>query len=217
MTDGPSRPQAVVFDWDNTLVDTWPTIHESLSATFQAMGREPWSFDETRARVRHSLREAFPALFGDRWIEARDIFYATFERSHIERLVVIEGALELLKSLSGAGIELAVLSNKTGRYLRDEVEHLGWAGYFAAVVGAGDATRDKPDPEALALALAGTRCKPGPEVWFVGDSGIDMEAAHRTGCTPVLLHRHDLDSAEFRDWPPEYSFDGCITFMKFVA
>ena len=64
-------PRAVVFDWDNTLVDTWPVIHDSMNAALAAMGHAPWSFDETRERVRRSMREAFPEMFGARWEEAR--------------------------------------------------------------------------------------------------------------------------------------------------
>ena len=29
-------PRAAIFDWDNTLVDTWPVIHESMNATLYA-------------------------------------------------------------------------------------------------------------------------------------------------------------------------------------
>ena len=25
------RPRAILFDWDNTLVDSWATIHEALN------------------------------------------------------------------------------------------------------------------------------------------------------------------------------------------
>ena len=32
-------PQAALFDWDNTLVDTWPVIHEAMNTTLSAMGR----------------------------------------------------------------------------------------------------------------------------------------------------------------------------------
>jgi len=216
MTAYPSRPRAVVFDWDNTLVDTWPTIHEALSATLLAMGHEPWKFDETKARVRHSLRDSFPVLFGDRWTEARDIFYKAFERSHIEKLAPVPDAAELLATLSGAGVDLAVLSNKTGRYLRQEADHLGWSRYFAAMVGAGDAGRDKPDRQALELALGPIGCQAGRDVWMVGDAGIDMEIAHRSGCVPILLHREDHDAHEFKEWPPEFVFGSCDSVIKFV-
>ena len=69
-----ARPKALIFDWDNTLVDTWPVIHAALFETFTAMGQTPWTLAETRLRVRLSMRESFPILFGDRWTAAREIF-----------------------------------------------------------------------------------------------------------------------------------------------
>lgn len=210
------RPAAIVFDWDNTLVDTWPVIHESLAITLQAMGHEAWTYDETRRRVRKSLRDAFPILFGDRWKEARRIFYNAFESMHLGRLQPIEGAGELLAALSTASLHLGVLSNKTGRYLRAESDHLGWSGFFECMVGAGDAPRDKPAPESLNLALSRAPVEPGPQVWIVGDAGIDMEIAHRTGCLPVLLHR-DPGDPEFLEWPPAHCFAGCRELLKYVA
>ena len=65
------RPDAIIFDWDNTLVDTWPVIHAALFETFTAMGHVPWTLEETKARVALSMRESFPKLFGDRWAAAR--------------------------------------------------------------------------------------------------------------------------------------------------
>ena len=31
------RPRAILFDWDNTLVDSWATIHEALNVVMTAM------------------------------------------------------------------------------------------------------------------------------------------------------------------------------------
>tara|TARA_R100001086_G_scaffold137349_1_gene71705 strand:- start:1375 stop:1527 length:153 start_codon:yes stop_codon:yes gene_type:complete len=38
-------PRAVVFDWDNTLVDTWPIIHDALNHTFRAWGLREWTLE----------------------------------------------------------------------------------------------------------------------------------------------------------------------------
>ena len=51
----------------------------------QAMGQTPWTMDETLERVL-MLREAFPPLFGDRWEEARDIFYTAYRAVHLSAL-----------------------------------------------------------------------------------------------------------------------------------
>ncbi len=216
MNGPPARPRAILFDWDNTLVDTWQTIHHALQAALEAMGHETWSLEETRFRVRHSLRDAFPKLFGERWEEARKIFFVAFERVHIENLAPMAGASAMLRSLNDQGLYLAVVSNKTGHYLRKEVAYLGWDGYFARLVGAGDAERDKPGAEALLLALEGSEIRPGSDIWFAGDAGVDMEIAHRTGCVPVLLHRIDADAEEFVAWPPAILFDGCASLASYI-
>jgi phosphoglycolate phosphatase len=200
-----SVPRAVVFDWDNTLVDSWATIHEALVLTFTAMGHAPWTLPETKLRVRRSLRDAFPALFGARWEEARKLYLDHFTAMHIERLTPILGAAELLVEAQRSGLHLAVLSNKTGRILRLEADHLGWTPHFKRLVGAGDAKADKPDPLAMQFALEGSGFA-GPDVWYVGDTALDMECATRAGCTAVLLGEIDSEDQGFVQFPPQLHF-----------
>ncbi|MGE5538623.1 MAG: HAD family hydrolase [Gemmatimonas sp.] len=187
MTTSLPRPKAILFDWDNTLVDNWGAIHSAINLTLVAMGHAPWTLEETRVRVAKSLRDSFPALFGDRWPEARKIFYESFEAVHLEQLRALPGAAEMLADLSGSGIYLAVVSNKTGRYLRAEAEQLGWTGYFRRLVGATDAPADKPAVEPVEMALAGSGVARGAEVWFVGDGAIDLECAVNAGLTPIFF------------------------------
>ena len=203
--DNKRVPRAIVFDWDNTLVDSWGTIHEALVRTFTAMGHEPWTLAETKMRARLSLRDAFPALFGDRWDEARKLYLDHFTSLHIERLAPILGAAELLAEAQRAGFHLAVLSNKTGRILRAEADHLGWTPHFKRLVGAGDAKADKPDPVAMQFALEGSGFT-GAEVWYVGDTALDMECAARAGCTAVLLGALDPEDQGFAKFPPQLRF-----------
>ncbi len=204
MTD--NAPRALVFDWDNTLVDSWLTIHEALVRTFAAMGHEPWTLEDTKIRVRHSLRDAFPILFGGRWEEARELYLDHFTAIHLERLAPVTGAFEFLAAAKDAGFYIAVLSNKTGRILRREAEHLGWSAYFERLVGAGDASADKPDPIAMQLALGGSK-EYGAQAWYIGDTALDMECAARAGCVGVLLGTIDAADAGFKKFPPMWRFE----------
>jgi phosphoglycolate phosphatase len=203
----PARPRAVLFDWDNTLIDSWETIHEALVIAFRAMGHEPWTMAETKERVRLSLRDHFPRLFGDRWESARDLYLEAFTRIHLERLKPMAGAAELLAELAAEGFYLGVVSNKTGRILRREAEHLGWTGHFKRLVGAGDAARDKPQAEPVLLALDGTGIDCA-ETWYVGDTGLDMECAANAGCVGVLLGARDPADAGLTRFPPTLHFAG---------
>jgi phosphoglycolate phosphatase len=209
------KPRALLFDWDNTLVDSWDIIHAAMEETFAAMGVAPWTFEETRLRVRYSMRESFPKLFGESWEDAARVFYEAFERLHLERLSPQSGAGEMLAALHEGGAWLGVVSNKTGRYLRQEAEHLGWNRYFGRVVGAGDAPRDKPAGDPVHMALAGSKIVASHAVWFVGDAGIDMEIAHRTGCLPVLLQHGEVDEREFLDCQPAVRFRSCSELASF--
>ena len=209
-------PRAVLFDWDNTLVDNWATITEAFNVTLTAMGQEPWTVEEARARVRASLRDSFPKLFGDRWEEARRIYYDAFAGRHLETLKPMPGSEPLLAALQGRGLWTGVVSNKVGKFLRLEVEQLNWQRYFRRVVGAGDATRDKPALEPIRLALAGSGIVLGPDVWFVGDTEMDMECAVAAGCVPVLLHPEPADPLVYAGKMPVWQGTGCAALAGVV-
>ncbi|WP_404378665.1 HAD family hydrolase [Caenispirillum salinarum] len=199
-----SRPDAILFDWDNTLVDTWPCIIKAMNTTLEAMGQDPWTEEEAQRRIARSLREAFPDLFGDAWEEAAEIFYRTFGEVHIDMLRPLPGAADLLKGLAEEGVLLAVVSNKTGRYLRQEADHLGWTPYFHRLVGAGDAPRDKPATDVVHLALKGSGIDPAEHVvWFVGDMPVDVQCARDSGCRSVLLRPAAPDAQEFAKCAPD--------------
>lgn len=209
------RPRAILFDWDNTLVNSWATIHEALNITMAAMAKPLWSLEETKERVRLSLRASFPVHFGNQWEEARQIYLDAFRAVHLQRLDPLPGRGELLRALAGAGIFLGVISNKTGSLLRREADHLGWSVLFGSVVGAGDANLDKPDPAPVALALGPSGIRAGEAVWLVGDTGVDMQCAYQSGCIPVLLGRTGTDD-EFAGCRPRLVFSDCASLFHFV-
>ena len=198
------KPGAVIFDWDNTLVDSWVVIHDALNATLNDYGMESWSLDETKSRVAHSMRDSFPALFGDEWKRAGEVFYSHFEKSHLERLTPLPDAENTLNELAEMGIYLGIVSNKTGRLLRLEVSHLGWGEIMGTVVGSGDAAHDKPAVDPVEMALLGSNITMGPDVWFVGDNKIDMECAINAGCLAVLINKNQPNNGEFGEFMPHW-------------
>jgi phosphoglycolate phosphatase len=190
-------PRAVIFDWDNTLVDTWPIIHDALTATFVAMGQKPWSFDETRFKVRKSMRDSFPEVFGENWQEAGAIYQREYRANHLTKLQPLPLSREVLEEVKKHGLYSTVVSNKKGVTLKQEVENLGWGKYFDSVIGSDDAAKDKPYTDPVILAFKKTHIKPGPDVWFVGDSEIDLECAKNCGCTAILFGESAKEHPEY--------------------
>jgi phosphoglycolate phosphatase len=181
------RPKAVVFDWDDTLVDNWNTALTAMNATLTHMGLPAWSDEEARRHSGPSARDMFQSLFGDRWEEADKVYYDTFCRLVLQNVRVHDGVVQMLDLLAANGVYLAVVSNKRGPLLRQEVSHLGFDKYFSKIIGAGDAAADKPNPAPLLLSLEDSGVDPGADVWFMGDSHTDMRCALDAHCTPVLI------------------------------
>ncbi len=201
------KPKAILFDWDNTLVDSWPTIHKAMAFTFETMGHKPWTLEETKVKVHRSMRDAFPDIFGERWLEAADLYQKTYRSIHLEHLKAMEDAETMLENLhKKTDIFVAVVSNKSSGNLQKEVNHINWKRFFKSVVGATDAPEDKPSPAPVHLALSGSSLKPDEDIWFVGDSVTDMECAHNSGCLPVFFGDRDMNDGAFVHCPPKVIF-----------
>lgn len=210
-----ARPACVLWDWDNTLVDGWAAIEHGLNVTFRAFGMPEWDRATVLARVRGSLRDTFPGMFGAEWERARDVFYAAVRTCHLEVLSPMPGAAAAIAAAARIGRQ-GVISNKQGPLLRAEAAHLGWATDFAVLVGAGDAAADKPDPAPFALALAACGVTAGAHVWYVGDTALDMQAARAAGCLAVLVggagHDGGIENAR-----PDLAFDDAAALADALA
>jgi phosphoglycolate phosphatase len=211
------KPAALLLDWDGTLVNTLPLIHACLNEALTALGQDPWTLEAVQRGIHRSARESFPAIFGPRWKEAMAIYYKTFEALHLEKAESLPGAENFLEAAKGLGIPMAVVSNKQGPYLRQEVEKLGWQDYFRAVVGATDAPRDKPDPAPVRMALEAMKEKAGPHIWFVGDSITDMMCAANSALTGVLIRELPPGPDEFSAARPAFTGPDCHALTEILT
>ena len=194
------EPKAILFDWDNTLVDTWPVIHQALNATMRAMDAPEWSLAKVKSQVKKSMRDSFPELFGTEWKKAADLYQSHYRAIHLAAIAPLPGAEKMLQAVQQKGLFSAIVSNKRGPSLRLELDHLGWAHYFAVAIGSEDSAHDKPHAAPVLKALEATDLKPNASVWFVGDTIIDIECAHLTHCTPILYGDVKTDGGSYEGW-----------------
>lgn len=213
------KPRAVLFDWDDTVVSNWDIGVAAINATLVHMGLEPWSEADIRRRSGQSARDAFTLLFGeDRWQEADRMYYATFNKLAEERgQTFVPGVEAVFESLAKAGVYMGVVSNKRGDLLRKDVARSGFAEYFGAIIGAGDAEADKPHPAPVLMALKSSSVLPAPDVWFVGDSHTDMICAHNTGCSGMLIETKAPPEDLLAPNMPARRFADHRLFMEFIG
>lgn len=181
------KPYALLFDWDNTLVDSWKAVQHALNQTLTEYGHPTWTLAEIKVRCVHSAKDLFPAIFQESWQQAYDFFYQHITACHLKHLKPLVYALELLAFVSSQGIPMAIVSNKRTDILQREIDHLGWRSFFKVIVGSGDAPSDKPSPAPILLALDRMNLKPSLHHWYIGDALTDWQSAIASGCQPVAL------------------------------
>jgi phosphoglycolate phosphatase len=210
------RPRAVLFDWDNTLVENWHSVQAALNLTLAEFDKAPMDMEQVMFQGRHSARDIFPKLFGEDSGRAREIFLEHFTQHHLSGLNIMPGAVALLDVLAEFDVPLAIVSNKKGDLLRREIDFLGWTERFASIVGAQDASADKPDPAPVHLALNGSQSPPYDDIWLIGDTDIDMRTAVAAGCYPILIGPGPADAALLVGAEPALRCHNCGDLAGFV-
>jgi len=129
--------------------------------------------------------------------------------------VAVPGAADALRALSGAGYQLAVVSNAWGTVAQWLEQHgvCSVAGgdlpQVATVIDSHLVGVEKPDPRIFQLALDVLSVPPERSL-YVGDTiRFDVDGAHRAGLHPVHVdpydfcdgsHRHVAGLAELTGW-----------------
>jgi phosphoglycolate phosphatase len=186
------KPDAIIYDWDNTLVDTWPLIKNAINATMRSLNREEWSLEKVRDSVHKSMRESFPEIFGNEWERAGEIYKKAYQDINIAQISLLKNSFELLNFVKSLNISQFLVSNKIGTTLRKEVKKLQLEHLFFSLVGAQDANFDKPSREPADFALMGSQIDPKKHhIWFVGDTIADVECAHNLGACPIIYGHSD--------------------------
>lgn len=95
---------------------------------------------------------------------------------------------EVLRTVRGAGLATAVLSNGTPAMLASLLGHTGLAGAFDAVYSVESVGAFKPDPRVYALACTGLGLPP-EKICFLSSNGWDAHGAAAFGMRVVWCNR----------------------------
>jgi len=187
--------KAVLLDMDGTLVDAFKPIITALNQTLKDFGLPQMSDEDVK---RHTGRGecSMISLFGDER-EAASKRFLEYHDQHLFEIKPMTGAETLLDWLMEQGIASAIVTSKSQTRADQQIEHLGWTGKIAAVIGMLDGRRQKPDPHTIHLACEALRLPPA-ETIMVGDGTADMKAAKQGGSTPIGI-THSFNEEELRD------------------
>ena len=178
--------EAILFDWDGTLVDSLGAFHRANAIVMEAFGLP---FDVERYRVHYTpdWREMYRRLGvpHDRLDEANGLWETTFGTDG-DAVIAFPGALTALQRLQDAGAALGIVTAGHRSVVEPQLERTGLGALLPIRVYGDDLPVHKPDPEPLRLALrlAGDGHRPETSV-YVGDAPTDMQMAVAVGARPV--------------------------------
>ena len=177
----PPRKRTILFDLDGTLVDSRADLAHAVNVALDAVGLPQRSIDEITGFIGEGSRRLLEKAIAPRE-ELFEPAHAAWERAYaaglLQRTVLYPGMRELLAKLSSR--ELAVHTNKPGRFARPILEGLGVAGCFARILGGGEGSPNKPSPDGARRLLSELGVAAGDAV-YVGDSAIDAQTAAAAG------------------------------------
>ncbi len=200
LRNDPNQLQSVLIDMDGTLVDHFQALYRCYRYASEQLGNEPPSHELVKRSVGGSMPVTIRKFFPEEQVEeAIRLWSEHFDEIHLEDVILLRGAKELLDVLQRREIKTAVFTNKSGEHTRNICRNLGLEDYFEFALGAGDTPYRKPQRELSELALQrlGTKAE---NTILVGDSPFDIEAASIVNmtsfCVPTGSHtREELAEA----------------------
>ena len=182
--------RAVVFDLDGTLLDSLEDLADSMNAVLALQRFPVHATEKYRYFVGDGIaelaRRVLPEAQRTDALVAENVrnMSAEYESRWNKKTRPYPGIVELLGSLTEAGLQMAVLSNKPDSFTKIMVPALlpGWN--FTPILGARPGVPVKPDPQA-AIEIAEQLAIPPAEILYLGDTATDMLTARAAGMMAV--------------------------------
>lgn len=187
-----SRPAAVLFDLDGTLLDTAPDMIFALNAICREEGAAAVAFERARGFVSNGavglLRLAFPDFD-----PARD---TELHRRYLERYadrLAVETRLfplldTLLTTLESQGVPWGVVTNKPRHLTQPLLVAMGLDDRSSCTVSGDTLPERKPHPRPVQYALEqlGLQANPVRSI-YVGDARRDIESGRAAGTRTIAV------------------------------
>ncbi|MDR1594347.1 MAG: HAD family hydrolase [Prevotellaceae bacterium] len=182
--------KAIIFDLDGTLINSIPDIADSMNEVLSAYGYPQYNHNQYKYFVGNGIKKLVERCVPPEYATPENIanifrtMIDVYGNNCVNKTHVYEGIYELLDDLSAKRVKMAILSNKTDSITQKIYDKLFRDCHFELVLGATDNFPKKPNP-ASALFVAESLSVAPYEVFYLGDTSIDMETACSAGFFPA--------------------------------
>jgi phosphoglycolate phosphatase len=186
---------AVGFDLDGTLIDTLPDLATAINAMLVRLGHSQLTQAKVRTLVGDGAETLVErALAAGRTAgvheaavdEALAVFKEIYSGQMFRDSRLYPEVIPTLEALRGAGLAAFCVTNKDGALAGPLMREARLESHLAFTIGTHTRAERKPSPAMLLRAAAQLQIPPA-QILYVGDSVIDMEAAHAAGCRAIAV------------------------------
>ena len=173
------RYKAIIFDIDNTLLNTLDMNMYPLMRIIKEELGEDWTFQQV---LRFAVQPGLKTMddLGIRDKEATYARWVSYVNDYKPGAVPYDGIEGVLARLRAAGIRMAVASSKMKAQYEIDMVGNGLDRYMETAALVEDTTRHKPHPDPILKCLERMALS-AAEVLYVGDAPTDLQAARAAG------------------------------------
>ena len=180
-----TKPEAIVFDLDGTLIHSAPDLRFAANEALKAVDRRQLDLPTIISFIGNGVEVLVERILdatGDSSEALKRDVLAIFLKVYGANMTTLTrpypGVVAALEQLKSSGVRLGVCTNKPTAPAREICEKLDLVQFFDVIVGAESDQPKKPDPQSLLTCIAALNCTP-EQALYVGDSAIDFHTARR--------------------------------------
>ena len=192
----------VAWDFDGTLVDTYPLLTCVLRELLEQYGYVATT-QEIHLKMTISIRNAIdyyaaelgiePEKLSEQYVQLR-----TEKGLCLDAVMVYPGVPEVLKAIKESGGRNHLYTNRN-RLALEYLEAFDLLQYFDGFITAENIGRLKPAPDGMYVLLEQFQIKP-ERMLMVGDRAVDIDAAKAAGTDACFYNTNGIETPAGRDF-----------------
>lgn len=180
----------LIFDLDGTLVNTVMDLNAGINYSLKMNGYPLKSIEHTSKAIGNgisiTLYRSLPIdISEEEHAKILKDFRYYYKDHYLDNSLPYEGMLDTLKEFKKRGFVLAVVTNKLDSIAKQMIYTL-FPNIFDIVQGDKEGLPKKPDPSVINLVIEELKFDKS-DVFYIGDSEVDIETANNAGIKLVLV------------------------------
>jgi phosphoglycolate phosphatase len=203
-----SKRKCLIFDLDGTLLDSITDIAICMNEVLESLNLKTYEISEYKYFVGYGVDVLVKNVLQDQIAKSKQDevvkrFKAKYDDNLHKNTLPYEGIFELLDELNKQECKLAVLSNKPDLMTKKYIQTIFKDYKFLEVHGQKDGVPKKPDP-IQALNIAKSLNENPSDIFFIGDTKVDMQTAKSANMTAIGVLWGFRDEKELNEFGADF-------------